>query len=91
VTDVYEKQAVGTNAVGGLEGCLWVGSVAAIQQLLVQEGATAAGVVCDESGWLAESGDRCRSCARLTRRTGDVIDELAARLRFPSPPSSAPG
>jgi hypothetical protein len=34
-------------------------------------------VVCDESGWLAESGDRCRICGRPTRRTGDVLDELA--------------
>ena len=77
VSDVYERKAAGGNAVVGLEGCLWAGSVAAIQQLLVQEGATAAGVVCDESGWLAESGDRCPICGRPTRRTDDVLDELA--------------
>jgi peptide chain release factor subunit 1 len=77
VTDLYEKQAAGGNAVVGLEPCLWAGSVAAVQRLLVQEGATAAGVVCDESGWLAESGDSCKICGRTTRPTVDVIDELA--------------
>jgi peptide chain release factor subunit 1 len=34
-------------------------------------------VVCDESGWLAESGDSCKICGRTTHRTVDVIDELA--------------
>ena len=43
----------------------------------MQEGAIAPGVVCDESGWLAESGDRCQVCGRRTRPTDDVIDELA--------------
>jgi peptide chain release factor subunit 1 len=77
VADAYEKQAAGGNAVVGLERCLWAGSVAAVQLLLVQEGATAPGVVCDESGWLAESGDTCMICGRPTRHTDDVIDELA--------------
>jgi hypothetical protein len=77
VSEVYEEQAVAGKAVVGLEGCLWAGSVAAIQRLVIQEGATASGVVCDESGWLAESGGRCKICGRPTRRTGDVINELA--------------
>jgi peptide chain release factor subunit 1 len=61
----------------GLDRSLWAGSVAAIQRLLVQEDATAAGVVCDESGWLAESGDTCIICGNPTRKTDDVLDELA--------------
>jgi peptide chain release factor subunit 1 len=77
IAEVFDKQAAGGNAAVGLERCLWAGSVAAIQRLLVQEDATAAGVVCDESGWLAESGDTCIICGQPTRKTDDVIDELA--------------
>jgi peptide chain release factor subunit 1 len=76
VAEVFEKAAAGGNAVVGVEGCLWAVSVAAIRRLLVQEDATAAGVVCDESGWLGESGDTCIICGRPTRKTDDVIDEL---------------
>jgi peptide chain release factor subunit 1 len=77
VAEVFEKEAAGGNAAVGLERCLWGGSVAAIQRLLVQEGATAPGVVCDESGWLAEAGDTCIICGQPTRKTDDVVDELA--------------
>jgi peptide subunit release factor 1 (eRF1) len=77
VAEVFEKALSGGNAAVGLERCLWAGSIAAIQRLLVQEDATAAGVVCGESGWLAESGDSCIICGRPTRKTDDVIDELA--------------
>ena len=38
----------------------------------------APGVVCDESRWLAASGDICPVCRNPTRRTPDVIDELVA-------------
>lgn len=77
VAEVFEKAAARGNAVVGLERSLWAGSVAAIQRLLIQEDATAPGVVCDESGWLAESGDTCIICGQPTRETNDVIDELA--------------
>jgi hypothetical protein len=77
VAEVFEKKAAGGNAGIGLEECLWAGSVAAVERLLVQEGATAPGVVCDESGWLAETGDTCIICGKPTRKTDDVIDELA--------------
>ncbi len=77
VAEVFEKAAARGNAVVGLERSLWAGSVAAIQRLLIQEDATAPGVVCDESGWLAESGDTCIICGQPTRKTDDVIDELA--------------
>jgi len=76
VAQVMEKAAVGERGALGLQNCLWAGSVAAVQLLLVQEGAVAPGVVCDQSGWLARSGEACRLCGRPTRRTPDVIDEL---------------
>jgi peptide chain release factor subunit 1 len=76
ISRVLEKAAIGGPAALGLEDCLQAGSMAAVNTLLVQEGAIAAGVVCDESGWLATSGDTCPVCGNPTRRTPDVIDEL---------------
>ncbi|MEV7970323.1 hypothetical protein AB0O34_30690 [Sphaerisporangium sp. NPDC088356] len=77
VGEVLERAATRRPAALGLDDCLWAGSVAAVQTLLVQDQATAPGVVCDESGWLARSGDTCPLCGRATRRTPDVIDALA--------------
>jgi peptide chain release factor subunit 1 len=77
VSSVLEKVAMGGLATLGLGSCLWAGTVGAIQTLLVQEGAASAGVVCDQSGWLALSGEVCPLCGNPTRRTPDVIDELA--------------
>jgi peptide chain release factor subunit 1 len=77
VTEVFEKLASGRPAAAGLVDCLWAGSVAAVQTLLVAEGATAPGVVSDQSGWLALSGDIDPLSGNPTRKTPDVIDELA--------------
>ncbi len=77
VAVVLERAAAGRPAAVGLEPCLWAGSVAAVETLLVQEGATSPGVVCEESGWLALSGETCPICGRRTRQAADVIDELA--------------
>jgi peptide chain release factor subunit 1 len=77
VAEVLEKVAAGGLTTVGLEACLWAGSVAAIQTLLVPDDATAPGVVCDESGWLALAGDTCPLSGKPTRHTPDVIDELA--------------
>jgi peptide subunit release factor 1 (eRF1) len=77
VADVFEKLATGRPAAAGLADCLWAGSVAAVQTLLVAEGATAPGVVCDQSGWLAVSGETCPLSGNPARKTADVIDELA--------------
>jgi peptide chain release factor subunit 1 len=76
VAEVFEKAAMGGLAAIGPEQCLWAGSVAAVQHLLVQDGALMPGVVCDESGWLALAGETCPLCGRATRRTPDVLDEL---------------
>jgi peptide chain release factor subunit 1 len=43
----------------------------------VADGATAPGVVSDQSGWLALSGDTDPLSGNPTRKTPDVIDELA--------------
>ena len=76
VSGVLEKAAAGQPAALGLEDCLWASCVAAIERLLVEEGAMVPGVVCDESGWRALAGDTCPICGHPTRRTPDVIDEL---------------
>lgn len=77
VREVAERVATGGLGAAGLASCLWAGSCAAAQTLLVQDGATAQGVVCDESRWLALTGDTCPLCGQETRITSDVIDELA--------------
>jgi peptide chain release factor subunit 1 len=77
LVSVFEKAATSQFAALGLASCLWAGTVAAIQTLLVQEGVPAPGVVCDESGWLALAGDACPLCGKPARHAPDVIDELA--------------
>jgi peptide chain release factor subunit 1 len=77
VSELLEKAAAGGLAAIGLEPCLWAGSVAAIGRLLVHDDVTASGVVCDQSGWLAETGDTCPICGEATRKTEDAVDELS--------------
>ncbi|WP_426513610.1 hypothetical protein ACPPVO_25200 [Dactylosporangium sp. McL0621] len=77
VGEIFEAAAAGRPAAIGLEPCLWAGSVAAVQHLVIDEGAAVPGVVCDESGWLGASGRQCPLCGRPTRETPDVLDELA--------------
>ena len=76
VTKVLDTAAAGGQAVLGFERCLWAGSVAAVDLLLVQEDAVAPGVVCTEGHWLARTGATCPVCGARTRDTPDVIDEL---------------
>ncbi len=56
---VLELAAAGGLAALGPQDCLWEGSMAAIDMLLVRDGTTVPGVVCDQSRWLAASGDLC--------------------------------
>lgn len=76
VAELLEHAEAGAPAAVGLDPCLWAASMAAVHELYVQEGATAPGVVCDRSRWLALSGERCPICGEETRETPDVIDEL---------------
>ena len=80
VAHVLELAAAGGLAAVGPEDCLWAGSMSAIDTLLVRDGATLVGVVCDESRWLAASGDICPVCGKPTRYAPDVLDELAAAV-----------
>jgi len=80
VAHVLELAAAGGLAAVGPEDCLWAGSMSAIDTLLVRDGATLVGVVCDESRWLAASGDICPVCGKPTRYAPDILDELAAAV-----------
>ncbi len=80
VNHVLELAAVGGLAAVGPQDCLWAGSMSAIDTLLVRDGATVPGVACDESRWLAASGDICPVCGKPTRYAPDVLDELAAAV-----------
>jgi peptide chain release factor subunit 1 len=80
VGHVLELAAAGGMAAVGPEDCLWSGSMSAIDTLLLRDGATLVGVVCDESRWLGASGDICPVCGKPTRYAPDVLDELAAAV-----------
>ena len=80
VAHVLELAAAGGLAAVGAPDCLWAGSTSAIDTLLVRDGVTLVGVVCDESGWLAASGDICPVCGKPTRYAPDILDELAAAV-----------
>lgn len=80
--EVLAAAAAGGLAAAGLDDCLWAGSVAAVATLLLPDSAaTAPGVVCDTSRWLARSGATCPICGGATRHTWDVLDELADAVR----------
>jgi peptide chain release factor subunit 1 len=76
VADALAREAAGGLAAVGLSRCLWAGSVGAVSSLLVQEGATVPGVICDDSGWLGSSGETCPVCGKPVRQTPDILDEL---------------
>jgi hypothetical protein len=75
VSEVLATEAAGGQATSGLQACLWAGSIAAIADLYVQDGATEPGVVC-EPHWFAVRGATCPICGRRTRKTPDVLNEL---------------
>ena len=74
VAHVLELAAAGGLAAVGPQDCLWAGSMSAIDTLLVRDGGTLVGVVCNESRWLAASGDICGKPTRY------APDELAAAV-----------
>jgi peptide chain release factor subunit 1 len=76
VADAVQTAAAGGLAAVGLQPCLWAGSVAAVDALMVQDGAAAPGVICDHDRWLALAGQTCPLCARPVRHAPDIVDEL---------------
>ncbi|HEY2762739.1 MAG TPA: hypothetical protein VGJ13_01775 [Pseudonocardiaceae bacterium] len=76
VTSAVQTAAAGGLATLGLRPCLWAGSVAAVGQLMVQDGAVVPGVICDHDRWLALASQRCPLCGRPVRRAADIVDEL---------------
>ena len=76
VAQVLATETSGGPAASGLQACLWAGSIAAIADLYVQDGAIESGVVCEESHWFALRGETCPICGRRTRQAPDVLDEL---------------
>jgi peptide subunit release factor 1 (eRF1) len=78
VSEVLERVAMGRGyGVLGVADCLRAGTVQAVETLLVQDDAMAAGVVCTNCGWLGLSGETCPLCEHSTRHTVDIVDELA--------------
>jgi hypothetical protein len=76
VANAVQTAAAGGLATLGLRPCLWAGSVAAVGQLMVQDGAVVPGVICDHDRWLALASQRCPLCGRPVRRATDIVDEL---------------
>lgn len=76
VAEVLAAAQGGGRATAGLEPCLWAGTVAAVRLLLVHEGASVPGAVCDHCRLLAVDAGPCALCGRETRAAPDVIDEL---------------
>jgi peptide chain release factor subunit 1 len=76
VTELFRTVAAGGRAALGLTDCLWAGTQTAINELLLEEGAVAPGVVCDNCGWMAVRGRVCPQCGRQLRPVADVLDEL---------------
>ena len=80
VAEVLEAAAAGRPAATGLRPTLWAATLAAVADLLVHDEAMARGVVCDDCGWLGETGTTCPMCGSEVRQTPDVIDELTVRV-----------
>jgi peptide chain release factor subunit 1 len=76
VREALDTAAAGGRAAVGLEPCLFAGSLAAVRLLLVHEGASVPGAVCDRCGLLSAGSSSCALCGHQMRATPDVIDDL---------------
>ena len=70
---VYDS---GGPAVLGLAGCLQAASIGSVRALVVEDGVSAAGVVCEACGWLGLRGQVCAACECPVRRSDDIVEEL---------------
>jgi peptide chain release factor subunit 1 len=80
VAATMERLAVGGFAAAGLDWCLLAVNEQAVQLLLIHDDEQAPGRVSDRCGWLGRDEDDCPVCGEPTRKTPDVIDEMAAAV-----------
>lgn len=86
VAQAFERAATGSGATG-IEWCLEAVNEQAVQLLLVHDDTMSPGLACDNCGWLGRDNTpgildagTCPVCRHTTRRTPDVIDEMAAAV-----------
>jgi peptide chain release factor subunit 1 len=80
VADTFERLAEGGFAAAGLDWCLMAVNEQAVQLLLIHGDEEAPGRVSDRCGWLGRDEEDCPVCGEPTRKTPDVIDEMAAAV-----------
>ncbi len=80
VAATLDRVRAGGFAAAGVDWCLTATNERAVQLLLVHDDEQVPGRVCDTCGWLGLDGDECPLDGQQTRKTGDVIDEMAAAV-----------
>ncbi|HZQ29094.1 MAG TPA: hypothetical protein VFA94_15460 [Acidimicrobiales bacterium] len=80
VTRALERVAMRGLGAAGLEWCLAAANAKAVQLLLVHDDQEVPGRTCENCGWLGLEGEECPVCGSVTRKTPDVIDEMAASV-----------
>ncbi len=76
VRTLMDTVGAGGRAVLGLERTVDAANVAAIDLLLINDDAAAAGFVCDKCGMLSLADGACAICGSPMRETPELIDEL---------------
>jgi hypothetical protein len=80
VADTLERVAAGGFAAAGLDWCLMAVNENAVQLLLIHDDEMVPGRASDQCGWLGRSEEECPICGEPTRKTPDVIGEMAAAV-----------
>jgi peptide chain release factor subunit 1 len=80
VDEALERVAAGGLGAAGLEWCLTAVNERAVQILLVDDDQEVPGRVSDRCGWLGLEGEDCPVCGERTRKTPDVVDEMAVAV-----------
>jgi peptide chain release factor subunit 1 len=80
VSEAIDRAKSGGLGALGLDWCLLAGDEQAVEQLLIDQDAEVGGQVCDNCGWLGLSGQSCPVCGQSTRRSSDIIGNLAVAV-----------